>query len=612
MTAIHNTATSSVDIPATAAATATATATATADISSSRNAASASLPCILSLDELQVATTDEVYDYLAAPFRMAAAVAADENENDDDIDDIDDIDTTTPSANDSATTTTITTRRRGRSSSSKSLNRILQRMKIPPKTTILRVTRPYLGANKERHDVLEHVQGAMEEWISLQSLQSLQSSQSSSSSSSSSSSTQEQPQQKLSCHVKFHPIVSDVISIDLITSESAVVTREADTAASPSSLFSKRVPSPPRPRPRPLPLVHDEDDDNAENDDEEQPSQTLAVEQKSFSADNWPWRKWSGWPCSHAVVVVDRLCGEAVLRGADVFVKGILVADVVQIQKDQVVAVYADLGIQRKGATKTTRGQHLQHYTGHAVFLGLGTAACRRTHFFSRSHGLGVRMSALPWQRAGPVLPPLMSADVAATANSRNSSKTTTTTSLSQLLALGRVHAQNLPSALVAHVLDAQPGQVIFDMCAAPGGKTSHVAQLVRAATANAAANNRKKNVESSTSSKTTSARTIIVMADKSRKKVLQARELFQRLLGDQHDNGDDNCTITPLHLDSTNCVERRQNIPRQSVQEVGALLSCRVSLILTDDDTTQILLMSFFKSFHTPACMTDSVNYRA
>jgi len=31
------------------------------------------------------------------------------------------------------------------------------------------------------------------------------------------------------------------------------------------------------------------------------------------------------------------------------------------------------------------------------------------------------------------------------------------------------VFAQNLPSALCAHVLDPQPGETILDMCAAPG-----------------------------------------------------------------------------------------------------------------------------------------------
>ena len=34
-----------------------------------------------------------------------------------------------------------------------------------------------------------------------------------------------------------------------------------------------------------------------------------------------------GWPDTHRVVICDRLCGEAVLRGSDIFVRGILCAD---------------------------------------------------------------------------------------------------------------------------------------------------------------------------------------------------------------------------------------------------------------------------------------------
>ncbi|XP_045390327.1 tRNA (cytosine(72)-C(5))-methyltransferase NSUN6 isoform X4 [Lemur catta] len=38
---------------------------------------------------------------------------------------------------------------------------------------------------------------------------------------------------------------------------------------------------------------------------------------------------------------------------------------------------------------------------------------------------------------------------------------------------------QNLPSALVTHVLNPQPGEKILDLCAAPGGKTTHIAALM-------------------------------------------------------------------------------------------------------------------------------------
>lgn len=39
---------------------------------------------------------------------------------------------------------------------------------------------------------------------------------------------------------------------------------------------------------------------------------------------------------------------------------------------------------------------------------------------------------------------------------------------------------QNIPSMIVSHALDPQPGESILDMCAAPGGKTTHIATLMK------------------------------------------------------------------------------------------------------------------------------------
>jgi 16S rRNA (cytosine1407-C5)-methyltransferase len=43
----------------------------------------------------------------------------------------------------------------------------------------------------------------------------------------------------------------------------------------------------------------------------------------------------------------------------------------------------------------------------------------------------------------------------------------------------GRIYVQNAASFIPPIVLDVQPKQHIFDMCAAPGGKTSHIAAIV-------------------------------------------------------------------------------------------------------------------------------------
>ena len=42
------------------------------------------------------------------------------------------------------------------------------------------------------------------------------------------------------------------------------------------------------------------------------------------------------------------------------------------------------------------------------------------------------------------------------------------------------IFPQNLPSVVVGHVLNPQPGECVLDMCASPGGKTTHIASLMR------------------------------------------------------------------------------------------------------------------------------------
>src|SRR5215475_9421067 len=45
---------------------------------------------------------------------------------------------------------------------------------------------------------------------------------------------------------------------------------------------------------------------------------------------------------------------------------------------------------------------------------------------------------------------------------------------------LGYYHPQALTSALVSLLLAPRPGELVCDLCAAPGSKTSHLAQLMR------------------------------------------------------------------------------------------------------------------------------------
>lgn len=51
------------------------------------------------------------------------------------------------------------------------------------------------------------------------------------------------------------------------------------------------------------------------------------------------------------------------------------------------------------------------------------------------------------------------------------------------LYSRGLIYVQSAPSIITTHVLDPKPGELVVDMNASPGGKTSHVIQLTRGKT---------------------------------------------------------------------------------------------------------------------------------
>jgi len=360
---------------------------------------------ILSLDDLKIQLSDEVYSHLASSYATL---------------------------HDSSKEAEPTSEQACRH-----LDCVLQKMKMAPKTTAVRINQ----IKSSKADVMKGLETAMNLWIQ-----------------------ESEATNKISFSINEHPILNDVVTVDVFSS----------CSSNKSSLKSVNVPS-------------------------------SNSHKQIFS--NWPKRKVQGWPLTHKVVICDRYCGEAILRGSHIFVRGILCADV-KIQTGDIVAVYADLGEREK---PVPRGLYVENYTGKCVFLGLGKAACSRAEFFRNASGLGVTMSPLPWERAGPVLPPLSG------------------------VLPNQVYLQNLPSIVVAHALEPIEDSIMFDMCASPGGKTLHLASLVN--------------------SKAT-----IIASDRSRKKMVAAGELFQSA----------GCTcITPLALDATNCVERDQNTKRKTVKEV-------------------------------------------
>ena len=156
------------------------------------------------------------------------------------------------------------------------------------------------------------------------------------------------------------------------------------------------------------------------------------------NADRFAERRRRGLPLHE--VFVDIKCGEAVLRGADIFVKGVFGASAGLDAGDR-VSVYADMHsvLLRGSVCESLEGMRL---------LGIGTCLIERGALFRASSGVAVTMEHVVFGD----LP-----------------------SINGILD-GEVYAQTLPSLTVAHVLDAQPGDRVLDMCAAPGSKATHIA----------------------------------------------------------------------------------------------------------------------------------------
>ncbi|KAL3698749.1 hypothetical protein R1sor_012825 [Riccia sorocarpa] len=161
-------------------------------------------------------------------------------------------------------------------------------------------------------------------------------------------------------------------------------------------------------------------------------------------------------------VVVSRKCAEAVLRGANVFVPGVLACSL-HVENGDTVAV--TVAVERPDgnggwSVGITRGTTLE--SEHALsqmegssrrdhFIGMGRMTMSRAALFRESRGVAVEMYKRIFD-----LPPFHG------------------------LLEGRIFLQNLPSIVVARVLDPKPGERILDMCAAPGGKTTGIGILMK------------------------------------------------------------------------------------------------------------------------------------
>ncbi|GBB91550.1 hypothetical protein RclHR1_18900003 [Rhizophagus clarus] len=153
-------------------------------------------------------------------------------------------------------------------------------------------------------------------------------------------------------------------------------------------------------------------------------------------------------PCDKEIIV-DKYAGTSILRGADIYAPGVLAARPVEAGENVAVMVDVD-GNCRRG--------YLKNYTGKKLFIGNGKMLMSRHEIFSSNpselSGIGVLMTQ-PLYRTPSI-------------------STSLSSHLSSLIFL-----QNKPSILVGHLLNPQPGDNIMDMCASPGGKTTHIASLL-------------------------------------------------------------------------------------------------------------------------------------
>ena len=185
---------------------------------------------------------------------------------------------------------------------------------------------------------------------------------------------------------------------------------------------------------KPTPLYPNDNDDDDDVVDRPRPI-----------FEGWKGRAENGWPVDRRAIICHRKCGESVLRGSDIFVRGVSVSDF-GLEEGEEVAVYADVTDVKAKGKEVSRGTLLERYGGTAVFLGLGTSARNRADMFgssSTTDGVGIRMI----RRAGHDLPPLNG------------------------VLTGKMMLQNIPSMMVGICLGAKRGESILDMCSCPGGK---------------------------------------------------------------------------------------------------------------------------------------------
>ncbi|XP_034240783.1 tRNA (cytosine(72)-C(5))-methyltransferase NSUN6-like isoform X1 [Thrips palmi] len=160
------------------------------------------------------------------------------------------------------------------------------------------------------------------------------------------------------------------------------------------------------------------------------------------------WDRSEDLPRHDSEVIVDRACGAAVLRGAHVFVPGVI-GLLPGAREGDIVSIYADIcGVSKRGWTQKLN-EKSRMFVGNGVLL-----MDRKQIFCENGFSRGIAVLVTDNESGCPSLP-------------------------ENLFEPGMAIMQNLPSIVCGRVVDPQPGEIILDMCAAPGNKTTHLSALM-------------------------------------------------------------------------------------------------------------------------------------